>query len=420
MDTASNDSKSPFYFHSRRVRKEDIKKPWLLNPPDPREKWLTIMPFIAVFLGMCMAGVLIWDGWRGVVNQHYCLMFEDHFDNGFDTTIWSHEIVTGGFGSGSFEMTTSDEANVFVDDDGVLNIMPTLQDEGLIAKIGSRIDLGDACTAKDRFYCSSETWENGTIVPPVKSGRITTKQSHAITYGRIEVMAKMPVGDWLWPAIWMMPVEDRYGVWPRSGEIDIVETRGNNYTYPQGGNNIASSALHWGPDYATDHWFSTYKKRAAEHTTYSTHYHTFSLEWSQKYLFTYINNRLLQVLYVPFEKDLWATGHFETKVDENATAYASPWIAGAVNAPFDHPFYLILNVAVGATNAWFEDSVAGKPWSDDSGIAPKEFWDARDQWYPTWTQPAMQVKYVKMYQQCNGDEQEWGIKPESEAVEEDA
>lgn len=317
--------------------------------------------------------------------------------------------------AGSFEMTTNFEENVFVDENGVLNIMPTLQDEAVVNTIGGHVDLGPDCTAQNRLYCSAHTRKDGSIVPPVKSGRITTKKSHAITYGRVEVEAKFPVGDWLWPAIWMMPVEEKYGIWPRSGEIDIAESRGNNHTYPQGGNNIVSSALHWGPDYVHDAWHNTTKKRSSGHATYSDHFHTFALEWSQKYLFTFINNRLLQVLYVPFEKELWSKGGFYGKTDINGTAFTNPWINGSINAPFDRPFYLILNVAVGATNEWFKDAEAGKPWTDGSATAPKEFWDGRDIWYPTWTQPAMQVKRVTMYQQCNGDEQEWG-----EEIEDDA
>lgn len=306
-------------------------------------------------------------------------------------------------------MTTADEENVFVNELG-LNLMPTLQDEDKMNTHGATVNLGNECTATNRFYCSARTNKNnGTVVPPVKSARINTKKSKSITYGRVEVVARMPAGDWLWPAIWMMPMGDEYGPWPASGEIDIVETRGNNHTYPSGGNNIASSALHWGPDATTDSWYKTYKKRSASHTTYSSHFNVFTLEWSQKYLFTYINNRLLQVLYTPFENALWKEGSFASKVDGNGTAFENPWKNGPVNAPFDKPFYLILNVAVGATNKWFEDGVAGKPWTDDSPTAPKEFWEARGTWLPTWTQPAMQVKRVGMWQQCDGDEQNWGV-----------
>ena len=46
----------------------------------------------------------------------------------------------------------------------------------------------------------------GTIIPPVRSARLTTKGKKTMKYGRVEVTAKMPKGDWLWPAIWMMPV----------------------------------------------------------------------------------------------------------------------------------------------------------------------------------------------------------------------
>jgi beta-glucanase (GH16 family) len=77
------------------------------------------------------------------------------------------------------------------------------------------------------------------------------------------VSAIAPAGDWMWPAIWLMPAEDKYGPWPASGEIDIMESRGNNYTYPLGGNDIMSSTLHWGPTTGLDAWYHTFIKRQA-------------------------------------------------------------------------------------------------------------------------------------------------------------
>ena len=53
------------------------------------------------------------------------------------------------------------------------------------------------------------------------SARISTQKSYSIKYGRVEVVAKIPQGDWLWPAIWMLPVNNTYGPWPLSGEIDV-------------------------------------------------------------------------------------------------------------------------------------------------------------------------------------------------------
>lgn len=199
----------------------------------------------------------------------------------------------------------------------------------------------------------------------------------------------------------MMPVNSSYGPWPASGEIDIMESRGNNYTYAQGGNNIVSSALHWGPTQAQDAWYRTNVKRNALHTTFSAKEHVFGLEWSEKYLFTYIDTRLLQVLYTPFVQDLWTRGQFQVIAGANGTSVQNPWQGAPINAPFDQEFYLILNVAVGGTNGWFKDGASGKPWVDKSTTAAKDFWNARETWLPTWKQPEMIVSKVSMWKQVD-------------------
>ena len=235
---------------------------------------------------------------------------------------------------------------------------------------------------------------------PVKSGRINTKKGATIKYGRVEVEATLPAGDWMWPAIWLLPVDNVYGPWPESGEIDIVESRGNNYTYAQGGNNIISSALHWGPNPTNDAWWRTNVKRNALHTTFSASTHTFGMEWSEKYLFTYIDTRLLQVLYTNFDTPLWQQGNFPLS-DSNGTSIVDPWSqTGRDQTPFDQDFYLILNVAVGGTNGWFQDGQSGKPWVDASPTAKLDFWNARNTWLPTWeANGQMIVKSVKIWQQ---------------------
>lgn len=241
-------------------------------------------------------------------------------------------------------------------------------------------------------------------MPPTKSGRINTKKGASIKYGRVEVTAKLPKGDWLWPAIWMMPVEDTYGEWPASGEIDIMESRGNNYTYDQGGNNIISSALHWGPDPANDAWWKTNNKNKILRGSYSDDFNTFGLEWSQKYLFTYVNSRLLQVMYTNFDKPMWDRGAFPD-ANENGTRISDVWgQTGNKNTPFDQEFFLILNLAVGGTNGWFEDGKSGKPWLNDSPNAKKDFWQAREKWLETWERPQLEISRVVMMQQCNGNE----------------
>lgn len=196
------------------------------------------------------------------------------FFAGYETS----SVTDNFFSNGQFEETTNTDENVFLKD-GVLVIKPTLQDESLINN-DNVLDLrGNGCTGPKWTDCVASTnTTNGTIINPVKSGRINTKLGASIKYGRIEVEAKLPAGDWLWPAIWMLPKDNVYGDWPRSGEIDIMESRGNNHTYSQGGNNIASSTLHFGPDTSNDGWWRNNVKRKALHTTYAAGYNVFGVE----------------------------------------------------------------------------------------------------------------------------------------------
>jgi beta-glucanase (GH16 family) len=122
-------------------------------------------------------------------------------------------------------MTTTSPDNSFVKD-GNLVIKPTLQDENLINTDNVLNLLDNGCTSTSYYSCVAATnTTNGTIVPPVRSARLTTKGSASIKYGRVEVVAKLPAGDWMWPAIWMLPTDSVYGAWPASGEIDLMESR---------------------------------------------------------------------------------------------------------------------------------------------------------------------------------------------------
>lgn len=83
----------------------------------------------------------------------------------------------------------------------------------------------------------------------------------------------------------------------------------------------------------------------------------------------------------------------------NGNNIIDPWSqTGRDATPFDQDFYLILNVAVGGTNGWFEDGIADKPWVNESPTATLDFWQARHQWYLTWKN-GMEVRSVKMWQQ---------------------
>jgi beta-glucanase (GH16 family) len=137
-----------------------------------------------------------------------------------------------------------------------------------------------------------------------------------------EYRVKMPQGEWLRPVIWMLSVNNTCGVWPRSGSMKIAELLGNGYNFRQGGN-VISSMLHKVPEATNDAWWRKNIKRQALHTTQADSCHTFGVKWSKKYVFTYVDNRLLQVTYVPFSQPLWTKRQFPL-AECNGTTFDDP------------------------------------------------------------------------------------------------
>lgn len=174
-------------------------------------------------------------------------MFSDDFSNGINNADWNYEIETGGFGVGSFDWTTNDPKNAYTDENG-LHIVPTITTEAtnitqaqILNGYTLNLTAEGLCTSTALTSCvvvSNAT--TGTIINPVRSARLNTKGKHNITYGKVEVIAKLPRGSWLWPAIWMMPEVNTYGEWPASGEIDIMESKGNDGVNYRGGRNLVS------------------------------------------------------------------------------------------------------------------------------------------------------------------------------------
>jgi len=157
-----------------------------------------------------------------------------------------------------------------------------MRENGVLDMWGT--DPGTQCTGNYDYGCFRVAGAGGNILNPIQSGLVRSVNSVKFRYGRVEVRAKMPIGKWIWPvrkgqrnlsfavvlffilrflkwypdspakfspgereqAIWMMPVHYQYGGWPASGEIDIVESRGNDPSYPAGGYNKVASTLHWG------------------------------------------------------------------------------------------------------------------------------------------------------------------------------
>lgn len=355
-------------FKSYRLKGE-YEKPWLADPAVKKTRWNNVIVGTFMFLGIAAAGVVCYFMSAPYIQPDFCLIYDDDFSNGLDKSIWRHEVQLDGYGTGSFDWTTTDDKNSYVDAAG-LHIVPTLTNEttGITTDqmfSNYTLDLssgknGDgSCTGTKNTSCivTSDPID-GVMVPPVRSARISTKGSKSIRYGRVEVVAKLPRGDWLWPAIWMMPEDSVYGEWPRSGEIDIMESRGNGRSYPEGGRNWYYGTMHWAPTAASDAYWRTTSANKIRRGDYSEEFHTYGIQWTDKYLYFYVDSKIRQIFFMGFKekKPLYDLGGFSRMSDENSTLLANPWAhsnSTTGNAPFDERFYLILNVAVGSRNGWF-------------------------------------------------------------------
>ncbi|XP_060532734.1 beta-1,3-glucan-binding protein-like [Cylas formicarius] len=329
------------------------------------------------------------------------VIFEETFDT-FDLRKWSHEITLTGGGNWEFEYYTNNRTNSFVDK-GYLHLRPTfLADEVGEAFLSSgTLDVNggapaDQCTNAMSYGClRAGTLSN--IINPIKSARIRTVESFYFKYGRVEINAKVPSGDWLWPAIWMLPRYNQYGSWPASGEIDILESRGNKNLVLNGvniGTEQVSSTLHWGPNYYYNRYQQThFEKNSAQ--GYDTDFHKYQVEWTPDNIAFSVDG--VEIGNVKPEDNFWNYGNLQNSNLDN------PWKAGSKMAPFDQEFYLIINLAVGGVN-FFDDQATnpgGKPWSNTSPTSAADFWNGKNQWGPTWnTQDGSSdliVDYVKVF-----------------------
>ena len=172
----------------------------------------------------------------------------------------------------------------------------------------------------------SVQWPNALATKPFTSARLTTKGKAAWRYGRFEIRARLPQGQGTWPAIWMLPEKERYGKWAASGEIDILEAVNLGVACaacPGGRENTILGTLHFGGQ-----WPKNAHKgdETAFPDVLDGGFHTYSLEWLPDRMTWQVDGRI----YAERQVGDWST-----------TGSAKP------GAPFDQPFHLILNLAIG-------------------------------------------------------------------------
>ncbi|KZT30231.1 glycoside hydrolase family 16 protein [Neolentinus lepideus HHB14362 ss-1] len=391
----------------------EIHKPWL-EKKDPLSRIAYLLTYAVALIGIGASVVRVWFAAKSVnmLTGNLCLILDDDFNgDSLNTDIWDYEVTMGGFGNDEFEMTTDSSNNTFLRD-GYLYILPTLTSDVIgrdAIMNGYTYNITGCTTATYNDTSSCGAVSNITaaaVINPVMSARINTKKSRSIRYGRVEIRAKNPIGDWLWPALWMLPVNDTYGPWPLSGEIDIMESRGNGLSYAEQGSNYVRGSLNWGPLTWINEVWRTTGWWTERRSSFADDFHTYAVEWDDKFIRAYVDTRLHAMLEVNFNVPFFERGDFPPVVTNGSEQIVleNPWVYGSKSAPFDMPFYLIMDVAVGGTNGWFADNVGDKPWINGATNAMQQFAEAQDKWAATWPEDdfsrALVVDYVKMWQQC--------------------
>ena len=205
-----------------------------------------------------------------LIKPAYKLIWSDEFNGtSVDTTSWNFEVGANGW--------LNDEQEFY-------------QPQNASVTSGNLVITGK----KEKVDTSNYT-----------SARMTTKGKHEFLYGRIEARIKLPLGQGIWPAFWMLGANIDEQPWPACGETDIME-------------HINSDSIIYG----TMHWYNKTHVQSGKHiTTSPSDYHIYAVEWSK-------------------DSIKWF-------VDDNV--YHTENIANNINntGAFHHPFYLLLNLALG-------------------------------------------------------------------------
>lgn len=243
----------------------------------------------------------------------WSLAWSDEFDGpgvAVDSTKWSFDIGGNGWGNNELETYTSRTAN------------SDLEGGSLVVK-----------TLRETFTGPDNITRNYT------SARLLTRNKFTQAYGRFEARIKIPYGQGIWPAFWMLGDNIDTAGWPNCGEIDIMENIGKEPS-------IVHGTFH-GPGYSAANGV-TAAFTLPNGRKFSDDFHTFAVEWEPNVMRFYVDGLL-----------------YKTRTPADLPP-GTTWV-------FNHPFFIILNVAVGG-------GFPGNP--DGTTVFPQ----------------TMQVDYVRVYQ----------------------
>lgn len=263
-------------------------------------------------------------------DSEYEKVWSDEFNgDSLDTNVWSP--YTGGWNASEVQGCYTESAENINVSGGSLNLIG-LYKPGVTCNKGKNKDF--------------------------TSGFVETKEKQAWTYGYFEARIKMPNNKSTWPAFWMSPSDKKYGEWPNSGEIDIVESKGSNYKF-------AASDAHWRDKNTPTGQTGGHRSRQGviPSTKFDAHdtteWHTYGVKWTEGKLEYFIDGEL----------------HHTITEFKNSNSTGNP------NGPFDQNFFLRLNLAIGG-------NYIDAPWNDAHNSV-----GATDDFPAT-----MSIDYVRVYE----------------------
>ncbi len=207
-----------------------------------------------------------------------------------DPTKWQFDMGGHGWGNQELQYYTDQPENACLDGDGALVITGLKHDQ-------------PALRALNCWYGPCR----------FTSARLLTKGRFTMTYGRVEALIRLPYGQGIWPAFWMSGDNiDQVG-WPGCGEIDIMENVGHELSTVHG-------SLH-GPGYYGVHGI-TAQYSLPHGAQFNASYHLFAIEWAPETLTWFVD------------------GYLYASISKSQFSNQRPWV-------FDHPFFVIINLAVG-------------------------------------------------------------------------
>ena len=376
------------------------EKYWLLQETPRDQKWARRIVLIGIAVGVTAMLAIVALTYLKSNRASYTLVLDDHFDT-LDSINWIHEQQVGGYLDGSFDWTTDSPDNSWVAD-GMLHIRPTLTPSYENASIVNLTDTGQ-CTGSGTSQCvATQNVTAYQIIPPLQTARISSRKS--ITFGKVEVVAKFPKGDWMWPTISLEPDRLRYGQFPASGGIVLAQSHGNSPTFTSGGYNRIDTLVHFGADGLpyTDQVSLNRNSVKLGLRDFTDSFHKFGVEWTPTYIRTWLDYPSNTILKVTWPQGIWTkTNYGRYKNDYHWTKLTNPWTNGSLAAPYDVPFHLTLRNNVGAVSGIFAD-VPQKPWYDQAGRGASMIAFSQNRtWLSSWTQDTMQIMSVKMWQQNN-------------------